>query len=166
MTFLFPERTVEEICLISLVTKIILLGNLWHTRGCGSGSKAGRPVIWRSALWSPAPAAYTSTRPWARLRTPKLLFHQCVHINAFCSRWADGTLHGGWVLKHFDKTGKVLHKCSPFTSNTRGISVTFNKVEETFFFFYLKDKGRASTAGFWLELVQSETKTVYTLFFI
>ena len=162
MTFIFPECTVEEICLILLVTKINLLGYLWHARGCGSGSKAGHPVIWRSVLWSPAPAACTSTCPWARLRTSKLLFHQCVHVNVFCSWWADGTLHAGQV----NKTGKVLHKCSPFTGNTREISVTLNKVEETFFFFYLKDQGWASRACFWLELVQSETKTVYTLFFI
>lgn len=130
MTFIFPKCTVEEICkIISLVTIMILLGYLWHARGCGSGSKAGRPVIWRSVLCSPAPAACTSTCPWARLQTLKLLFHQCVHISVFCSWWADGTLHAGRV----DKTGKVLHKCSPFTGNTRGISVTLNKVEELFF---------------------------------
>lgn len=128
--FIFAECTVEEICkIISLVTKMILLGYLWHARGCGSGSKAGHPVIWRSVLWSPAPAACTSTCPWARLQTLKLLFHQCVHISVFCSWWADGTLHAGRV----DKTGKVLHKCSPFTGNTRGISVTLNKVEELLF---------------------------------
>ena len=150
MTFIFPECTVEEICLILLVTKINLLGYLWHARGCGSGSKAGHPVIWRSVLWSPAPAACMSTCPWARLRTSKLLFHQCVHVNVFCSWWADGTLHAGQV----NKTGKVLHKCSPFTGNTREISVTLNKVEETFFFFYLKDQGWASRACFWFNLKQ------------